>query len=76
MEEIKSCQGCKKDFKIAPEDFSFYEKVNVLNVKKIFILLMRKIDQRSYIVWFATKENSYKPSKGRASCLLELFMLD
>lgn len=27
--ETKSCQNCKKDFTIAPEDFSFYEKIKV-----------------------------------------------
>jgi hypothetical protein len=28
-EEIKNCQNCKKDFKIEPDDFSFYEKIKV-----------------------------------------------
>ena len=27
--EIKQCQGCKKDFGIESEDFSFYEKMKV-----------------------------------------------
>jgi len=27
--ETKSCQNCKKDFTIEPEDFSFYEKMKV-----------------------------------------------
>jgi hypothetical protein len=27
--EIKNCQNCKKDFIIEPEDFLFYEKINV-----------------------------------------------
>ena len=27
--ETKSCQNCKKDFTIEPEDFKFYEKINV-----------------------------------------------
>lgn len=27
--ETKICQNCKKDFTIEPEDFSFYEKINV-----------------------------------------------
>ncbi|MFA6585673.1 MAG: cytochrome C551 [Candidatus Paceibacterota bacterium] len=27
--EIKTCQNCKKDFTIEPEDFNFYEKINV-----------------------------------------------
>ena len=27
--EVKSCQSCKKDFIIKPEDFSFYEKMKV-----------------------------------------------
>jgi len=27
--EIKNCQNCKKDFKIEPEDFNFYEKLKV-----------------------------------------------
>jgi len=28
-EEIKNCQNCKMDFIIEPEDFLFYEKINV-----------------------------------------------
>ncbi|MFA6392982.1 MAG: hypothetical protein WCW54_02775 [Candidatus Paceibacterota bacterium] len=28
-EEIKSCQNCKKDFTIEPDDFNFYEKIEV-----------------------------------------------
>jgi len=28
-QEIKSCQNCKKDFTIEPEDFKFYEKMKV-----------------------------------------------
>jgi hypothetical protein len=27
--ETKSCQNCKKDFTIEPEDFKFYEKIKV-----------------------------------------------
>ncbi|MBM3257216.1 MAG: hypothetical protein FJY98_02710 [Candidatus Liptonbacteria bacterium] len=27
--QIKSCQNCKKDFVIAPEDFQFYERIKV-----------------------------------------------
>ena len=27
--EIKTCQNCKKDFTIEPDDFSFYEKIKV-----------------------------------------------
>jgi hypothetical protein len=27
--EHKTCQNCKKDFTIEPDDFSFYEKINV-----------------------------------------------
>ncbi len=27
--ETKSCQNCKKDFTIEPEDFNFYEKISV-----------------------------------------------
>jgi len=27
--ETKNCQNCKKDFTIEPEDFKFYEKINV-----------------------------------------------
>src|SRR5688572_26118001 len=27
--ETKNCQNCKKDFRIEPEDFSFYEKMKV-----------------------------------------------
>jgi len=27
--QTKSCQNCKKDFTIEPEDFKFYEKINV-----------------------------------------------
>ncbi len=27
--ETKKCQSCKKDFIIEPEDFSFYERVQV-----------------------------------------------
>lgn len=27
--EIKSCQNCKKDFTIEPDDFGFYEKIKV-----------------------------------------------
>jgi len=27
--EVKLCQNCKKDFTIEPEDFKFYEKINV-----------------------------------------------
>ncbi len=27
--QVKTCQNCKKDFTIEPEDFSFYEKINV-----------------------------------------------
>jgi hypothetical protein len=27
--EIKTCQNCKKDFTIEPEDFNFYEKIKV-----------------------------------------------
>ncbi|OGJ04078.1 hypothetical protein A3F97_03205 [Candidatus Nomurabacteria bacterium RIFCSPLOWO2_12_FULL_41_10] len=27
--ETKQCQNCQKDFKIEPEDFAFYEKINV-----------------------------------------------
>ena len=27
--ETKSCQNCKKDFAITPDDFSFYEKISV-----------------------------------------------
>lgn len=27
--EQKTCQNCQKDFKIEPEDFNFYEKINV-----------------------------------------------
>jgi len=26
---IKSCQNCKNDFTIEPDDFSFYEKIKV-----------------------------------------------
>jgi hypothetical protein len=29
MEETRNCQNCKKDFTIEPEDFSFYDKINV-----------------------------------------------
>lgn len=29
QEEIKSCQNCKQEFRIEPEDFAFYEKINV-----------------------------------------------
>ncbi|KKQ88015.1 MAG: hypothetical protein UT12_C0029G0002 [Candidatus Curtissbacteria bacterium GW2011_GWC2_38_9] len=28
-EETKTCQNCKKEFQIEPEDFAFYEKINV-----------------------------------------------
>ncbi|OGI97900.1 hypothetical protein A3A11_02310 [Candidatus Nomurabacteria bacterium RIFCSPLOWO2_01_FULL_43_15] len=28
-QEIKTCQNCKKDFMIEPEDFNFYEKIKV-----------------------------------------------
>ncbi|MDD5721403.1 MAG: hypothetical protein PHT16_03080 [Candidatus Pacebacteria bacterium] len=28
-EEIKTCQNCKKDFVIEPDDFGFYEKIKV-----------------------------------------------
>ncbi|MCX6724374.1 MAG: hypothetical protein NT155_04410 [Candidatus Staskawiczbacteria bacterium] len=28
-QEIKTCQNCKKDFVIEPEDFDFYEKIKV-----------------------------------------------
>lgn len=27
--QIKTCQNCKKDFTIEPDDFSFYEKIKV-----------------------------------------------
>ncbi len=27
--EIRNCQNCKKDFTIEPDDFGFYEKINV-----------------------------------------------
>ncbi len=27
--ETKTCQNCKKDFIIEPEDFNFYEKIKV-----------------------------------------------
>lgn len=29
MDETKSCQNCKKDFIIEPEDFNFYSKMKV-----------------------------------------------
>lgn len=29
QEEIKICQNCKKEFRIGPEDFLFYEKIKV-----------------------------------------------
>lgn len=28
-QEIKSCQNCKKDFTVEPDDFAFYEKIKV-----------------------------------------------
>ena len=28
-QEIKICQNCKKDFRVEPEDFNFYEKIKV-----------------------------------------------
>jgi len=27
--EVKTCQNCKKDFTIEPDDFAFYEKMKV-----------------------------------------------
>jgi len=27
--ETRNCQNCKKDFEIEPDDFGFYEKINV-----------------------------------------------
>ena len=27
--ETRACQNCKKDFAIEPDDFGFYEKINV-----------------------------------------------
>ena len=32
-QETKTCQGCKKDFTIEPEDFAFYEKIKVQTPK-------------------------------------------
>lgn len=29
MNQTKSCQNCKQDFTIEPDDFTFYEKINV-----------------------------------------------
>lgn len=28
-QEVKNCQNCKKDFTIEPDDFAFYQKINV-----------------------------------------------
>ena len=29
MQETKSCQNCKNDFIIEPDDFAFYDKIKV-----------------------------------------------
>ena len=31
--ETRNCQNCKKDFTIEPDDFSFYEKMDVCQPK-------------------------------------------
>ena len=51
--ETKTCQNCKNDFSVKPEDLSFYQKMNVPAPTWCFpCRLMRKMCWRNERIWY------------------------